>query len=264
MNISYYRSSMRTFWALVYRDLSIFRPFFLEKFVNALIWMGCTVVAFEYVFPQIGMPRMGSFMAVGGIVTWNFFSILHSITAFIGDLEGEKSISYYLTLPISQGLVIVRLAVSAAVQGMMLTALHLPIFKLILGDGLSLANISYIKFFFIYVSYNMMYGALALFFASLVKQLYTVITTWQRYMFPMWYLGCSQFAWFTLYKANPWCAYIDLLNPLVWAMEGTRAAVLGQGDFIDYWKCLGMVWIFTGLALWIGVRRLKKRLDCLI
>jgi hypothetical protein len=263
MNIKRYRQSWYTLAALIYRDISIFMPFVWEKFVNALVWIGSVTIAFEYIFPQLGMPRMGGFIAIGSVVAWNFFGMLGYINTFLADLEGDKSISYYLTLPISQGLVITRMAISIGIQGMLLSLLFLPVLKVLLGSGLSFAHCSWPKFFFIYCSYNLLYGALTLFFVSFVKQIYSVMTIWQRYMWTMWYFGCAQFSWATLYKVNPIIAYLNLLNPMTYAMEGTRTAVLGQEGSLNYWYCVCMIWVFTSLALWIGVTRLKKRLDCL-
>ena len=259
----YRRPTWYTFGALVYRDISIFMPFVWEKFVNALVWVGSVTIAFEYIFPHMGMPRMGGFIAVGSMVAWNFFGMLGYINTFLADLEGERSISYYLTLPISQGLVITRMAVSIGIQGMILSLFFLPVLKLLLGSGLSFEHASWLKFSIIYCSYNFLYGALTLVLVSMVRQMYGVLTIWQRYMWTMWYFGCAQFSWTTLYNINPILAYCNLLNPMTYAMEGTRAAVLGQENTLNYWYCLAMMWVFTSLALWIGVRRLKKRLDCL-
>lgn len=263
MQFSYYRNSMQTFGALVYRDITIYVPFVFEKTINALVWISSTALAFEYIFPQLGMPSMGGVVAVGGLAVWNFFSILHNITMFIADLEGERSISYYLTLPIKQEFVLLRIAVSVALQGMLLSSSFLAFFKVLLGKGLDLSHISYAKFLLIYCSYNFFYGALTLFFASFVKQLYTVLTVWQRYMWPLWYFGCAQFSWATLYKANYIAAYGDLLNPLTYIMEGTRAAVLGQEGNLNFWWCFLMIWMFTLVVLSVGIRRLKRRLDCI-
>lgn len=264
MNMQSYRQTLITFAALVYRDLSIFMPYLLGKYINALVWIGCITLAFEYIFPYMGMAKMGGFVAVGGMVAWNFFQILGHINTFLSDLEGEKSISYYLTLPISQGLVITRMALSIAIQGMLLSLFFLPTLKLLLGNGLLLAHMSYSKFIFIYCSYNFLYGTLTLLFVSFVKHSYNVMSIWQRVMWPMWYFGCAQFSWHTLYKVNPWIAYADLLNPVTYAMEGTRAALFGQEGSLNFWYCCAMIWLFTSLALVIGVKRLKRRLDCLM
>jgi hypothetical protein len=264
MSIKQYSQSWSTFRALIYRDISIFVPFMYEKFVNALVWIGSVTIAFEYIFPQMGMPHMGGFIAIGSMVAWNFFGMIQHVNTFLSDLEGEKSISYYLTLPISQGLVIVRMALSIGIQGMLLSLLFLPLLKLLLGNGLSLAHVSWFKFFLIYCTYNLMYGTLTLFFVSCVKHIYSVMTIWQRYMWTMWYFGCAQFSWATLYKVNPLLAYLNLLNPMTFAMEGTRAAVFGQEGSLNFWYCFVMLWVFISLTLWIGVKRLKKRLDCLV
>ena len=64
-----------------------------------------------------------------------------------------------------------------------------------------------------------------------------------------------------LQEVSPRIAYISLLNPMVYIMEGTRAAVLGQEGSLDFWVCVLMTLVFTILCTFDGIRRIKRRLD---
>ena len=85
---------------------------------------------------------------------------------------------------------------------------------------------------------------------------------WMRVMFPMWMLGCFQFTWQLLYSKSPVLAYILLLNPFVYTMEGMRASVMGQAGSLPLPVCFTATLGFTLLLGYIAVRRIMKRLDC--
>lgn len=55
--------------------------------------------------------------------------------------------------------------------------------------------------------------------------------------------------------------YITLLNPLTYIMEGNRSAALGPSEYIPFWISFAL-WLFILLCAGDGIRRLKKRLDC--
>jgi ABC-type polysaccharide/polyol phosphate export permease len=137
----------------------------------------------------------------------------------------------------------------------------LPAGKLILGDMFALSQVNIVKFLLIVLILSLFYGALATFVATRIYNMSKIGNVWQRFVFPMWFLGCYQFSWQSLYQAFAPLAYLNFLNPLTYAMEGTRAAVLGQNGFLNYWLCLGMLIFFWLLFVRLGIAALKKRLD---
>ena len=56
--------------------------------------------------------------------------------------------------------------------------------------------------------------------------------------------------------------YLHLVNPLLYVMEGMRAATLGQEGYLPFWFSLAGLTIFTVGFAWDAIRRLQKRLDC--
>lgn len=256
-------TQLRTFWALVQRDMAVFWPHWKGRFVNSLIWSGLMLLVFEYIMPQMGLEGAGPFMAASAIASLGFFEVAENATKFIADLEGNRSISYYLTLPVSQAMVFVRLAFSNALQAMSLSLFLLPIYKLILWNSFSFAQFSIIKFSLIFIVNNIFFGFFSLYLASVIESMEKVNNMWTRIIYPLWWLGCFQFSWATLDKAVPYISKLSLLNPMTYVMEGMRAAILGQSDYLNFWYCLPMMMIFTVIIGLVGIRKLKQRLDCL-
>ncbi len=257
-------STLQTFWALVQRDMAVFWPTWTDRFINAIIWSSLLLVVFEYVMPSMGLQGLGAFMACGAIATWGFFEVTENIAKFIADLEGPRSISYYLTLPIPQWMVFARLAVTNALQAMFISILFLPLFKLLLLRGaLPLNNFSFGKFIAIFIMIHLFYGFFSLYIAARMKSLNEIGNVWLRVVYPLWWMGCFQFSWKALQAVSPRMAQINLLNPIVYGMEGMRSAILGPEAYLNFWVCCGMLILFTAIAGFVGIKKLKARLDCL-
>ena len=82
-----------------------------------------------------------------------------------------------------------------------------------------------------------------------------------RFVYPLWFLGGFQYSWQVLYDFSPLFAYVSLLNPVLYVMEGTRAAILGQEGSLNFWLCILMLIFFTLLCGWHALKQLKRQLD---
>lgn len=255
--------TLQSFGALIQRDMVVFLPTWKDRFINGLIWGILSIVIFEYVVPRMGMGPMGTFMAAGVTASWGFFEVTENSTRFIADLEGERSISYYLTLPFAQWGVFARIGITNALQAMSISALFLPLSKIVLQDAFSFAHFSFFKFIVIFLLIHLFYGFFSLYLTAQIKSLSTINNVWMRIVFPLWWIGCYQFSWQALYSISPGLALMNLVNPLVYAMEGMRAAVMGQEGFLNFWWCVGALVVWTFIAGCIGTRKLRHRLDCL-
>ena len=84
---------------------------------------------------------------------------------------------------------------------------------------------------------------------------------WTRLIFPMWFLSGVEFPWNIVNKLSPKIAYALLANPMIYAMEGIRATVLGQANYLSFWICLPVLWLFAISFGFIAIFKLKKQLD---
>jgi len=255
-------SKIKLFLELLKTDLFIYKKIIFDSLINAAIWLVSTVIIFAYIFPHIGMPKaFGTFIAVGCIANSIFWDVWTTSTSFIADIEGEKKINYFLTLPIPNTLIFVKQIISYAIKAGIPALFLLPLMKLLLWNRMSLANFSLTKFSIIFVLISIFVGAFSLFITSLIKSIDHVGNIANRFLFPLWLFSGTNYPWKLLYSISPILAYLTFLNPLLYAMEGSRAAILGQDGYLPFWACAIMLVIFTFLFGWLGIRKLKKRLD---
>ena len=252
------------FLQLIKIDLIIFKKNYWNKIISTIIWVTCVLLVTNYVFPRMGMTGgYGAFVAITTISSSSFWNVWSKNADFAADLEGNKTIFYYLTLPFPSWLFFIKEAVSFAIQSMAISILILPLSKLILWNSLDLSNFSIIRFIAILILINLFYGFFAIFTSSFAKNIKNIDTIWTRILFPLWFFGGTQFSWYTMYKFFPKFAIFTLLNPLIYNNEGLHAATLNPKDYISIWYCLLMLTIFSIIFGYMGIKRTKKRLNCI-
>jgi ABC-type multidrug transport system permease subunit len=212
--------------------------------------------------PYFGLnPEYGSFIWVGTIVTMAFFESIYGASDLVNDFENDKVIEYSLVLPISAPLVFIKTALSISLDAAVLSIFLVPLGKILLMDRLALHNFSIIKFIIIFMSMNLFFGFFALWIASWAKNGKNFSYVYRRVVNPIWIFGGYQFTWLVLYKAFPQWGLLLLCNPLTYAFEGLRSAILGPVGYINFWACVGALWLFTIIFAYWSLRWMKQRLD---
>ena len=246
---------------LMQRDLFVFRSMFVRRLINSMIWTAVLVYMYEYIgFGSYA--QAGVFIACGECAQWGSMGIFGNLVRFLSDMKGPKKIFYHLTLPIPQWTVLVTFCLSTSVQLMAIGASILPVSYLIMKDRFPLASISFFKVFCIFFCAYLFYGVMTLLYISLIDSLDELHHIRVRIGDMLFWTGAYFFTWQRLYEANHVAAYLDLLNPLVYAAEGMRAAVIGQQGSLPFWWCCAALLVFTAIIGTIAVRRMLKKLDC--
>jgi ABC-2 type transport system permease protein len=252
----------KLFFLLLKTDLIIFNKRFKEGIINTIIWVSIILVIFAYIFPAMGMTNLfGPLYVTGAVVSSCIFEIWSSSITFVSDLEANKTISYPLTLPIPSWLYFIQLAIGYAIKSMTIALVIIPLGKLIIWDKFSLAHISLTKTLIMFIIVNIFAGLLSLFMSSITTSIFNFRNIWTRFLFPLWFLGGAEFYWQVAYTLSKPLAYIMLLNPITYAMEGMRASILGEKLFISFWICSFMLFIFSILCGYVAFKKLKNRLD---
>lgn len=253
-----------TAWQLLKSYMAGFSKTFIQKMIDATINLASTVLVFAYFMPQqTETPGgFGQFILVGMLINLGFFEIVGKLSDLSNDLEGPKTISYRLLLPMPSWLAFSSLAIEWTCMGAIIVLFSIPLGFLLMSSQLTLANISIFKTIIMFIVSHCFFGFFALWLASMLKGV-DFGMLWTRILGPLFSFGGFWFSWYTLYRVTPTFGYLNLLNPLIYVMDGTRAAVLGQTGYLPFWLCVGMLILFTVFCGWHAVYRLKKRLDCL-
>jgi ABC-2 type transport system permease protein len=80
----------------------------------------------------------------------------------------------------------------------------------------------------------------------------------QVVMTPMIFFGCAYYPWTTL-RVVPWFQKFVLINPLVYASEGFRAALTAQLPHMPLALIFGGLVTFCVLFTFLGLRQFTRR-----
>jgi hypothetical protein len=247
---------------LVMTDLVVFKKTIPDKIVDMAIWVTLSLFVTGYIMPYFGLSKDFGPVQFGGIVaSLGLFEVYSSIFELMADLEGDQVISYGLTLPIPSWMAIMSKAIYYAITYFVLSVIMLPVGKLCLWDQLAMNAIVYHQLLFILLLQSIFYACFALWTTTFVRNLSGMGSIWARFIFPMWFMGGFQFSWLALHHVLPIIAYVDLLNPVTYITEGTRAALLGQSGYLNFWLCCGALALFSIACTVHALYRMKKRLD---
>jgi ABC-type polysaccharide/polyol phosphate export permease len=261
MNVSIFRHS-DILWKLTKTHFYIAHKQLFDKTINLYIWAFCTLIVMGYVMQQFGLTQSyGCFQLATVIGTVGLFEIYGNSFRYMIDLEGDRHISYLLTLPLSPAIVLWSFICSYTLIGIILTILMIPFGKLLLWNSFSLTSISWVKFGIIVVISNIFYGIFTMAVTALVGQMSKMENVWTRFIFPLWFMGGFQFSWMSIYNISQPLAYLFLINPVLFVMEGTRAALLGQEGCLPWELCCVVLCGFIVVGWVYGKSKMKRLLD---
>jgi len=252
-----------TFKQLLQRDLYIFHQSFLHKLKIALCWILLSVFVTKLFLPSMGLQNFAPFIFISSVISYGFFIAMHNAIALVEDITTDQAILYELTLPIPQWIIFFKFALTTMIQSCIISVALIPFGLLVLMDIHAFPHFSYGKFITIFVCSSIFYGSFSLIFTTVLKNMHQIDNVWLRLIFPMWYLGCWQFQWKTLYNISPILAYLDFINPMTFIMEASRSATIDPVGSLPFTFCCIMILIYASINCYIGIYWMKKRLDCL-
>jgi ABC-2 type transport system permease protein len=257
-------NNFSVFFQLLRRDLTIFGREFCVKFIDTFCLFFTNVMAFGYFLQQEGMHTgYAAFFVVGAIASFGFVEIVGKVGIFLADMGGDRTIFHTLVMPIRSNMVFLYMGVGWAVTSMMLSAPLFPIGKLLVFNEWDLSRLSYFRVILMFITANLFFGFFALWLSSVIKDMTSLNSLWLRYIAPMWMFGGYVYSWESAYNLNYIVGYISLINPMIYVMEGMRAAALGQDGYLPFWFSFGMLWLFIIACGMHAMRRLRRKLDCI-
>lgn len=233
-----------------------------EKIINIYIWAGCTLFVTGYLMQSFGLAQgFGLFQFAGILAAVGLFECYDNTATLVADFEGDRTIAYYLTLPSSVATVLLGYICSYVMMSMSMSLALLPLGKLILWNQFNLASVSWGKLLVFMIVINFAYAIITFVLAAHFPAVDKLGIVWCRVIFPLWFLGGFQFSWAATNATAPLVSYVMLFNPVTYATEGIRAALLGQGGYLPFWLCFFVMIVLCFATSWWAFKALKKRLD---
>lgn len=255
----------KAFLAILQRDIVITGREFIVFLVQVLLQPLFFLFIFGKVLPSIGFARPG-FAAVllPGIVALTVVTTaLQGVTLpLVLDLGFAREIDDRLLAPLPVSMVAVEKVIFAAMRGLVAGAIIFPLAYWILGNDFSVRTDAIGTIIGIMILTAFAGASLGLTIGTLVKPeqiglMFSLIFT------PLIFTGCTYYPWGTL-DSIKWFQIVTLFNPLTYAAEGLRSAMVPsiQGHTIP---TLAMIWVILGLSatfvvfLFIGIRTFRRR-----
>lgn len=243
-------------------DFEQARGTFLAKLVDRFIWMMSLILVAAYLLPTMGMSsEFGKLLLAGLLASLGIIESYSAIAVIVADLEGDRVLSYYLTLPVSPVLIFLRILVYNALFFAAACFVLFPVCNALLPEPIVYGSIHWPKFIVMILLTNFFHGAVILWGATFVQDMRMLGKVWSRVLHPLWFFGGFQFTWATVAKKSPLLGYLVLLNPLMHATDGVRSALLNGGEYLPFWVMSTFLFVATVLTAGHAIVRFKRRLD---
>jgi ABC-2 type transport system permease protein len=167
-----------------------------------------------------------------------------------------KEVEDRLLAPIDTGLVAVEKVLFATLRALVATALMIPIGILVLGS-IPWRWSALPLFLAVLVLASVLGACLGLVLGTAAKPA-SINIVFSLVFTPLLFTGCSQYPWPSLSRLR-WFQVVTAANPMTYASEGLRAALVPGVPHIAVWICLTVLPVTIAALLAIGVRGFYRR-----
>jgi ABC-2 type transport system permease protein len=259
------RAALTAFVAIVSRDLLVTRREALSFLLQTLVQPLFFLFVFGKVLATTGAATSGfSLLLLPGIVAFTLF-----LTALQGtsidlsrDLGFTREIEDRLLAPLPIALVAVEKVVLASLRGLLAGAIVFPLAYWILGSAYQVRTDLPGVLIGLMVLIALTGAALGL-LLSVITPIQQLPLIFALVLTPLTFTGCTFYPWATL-NAIRWFQIVTLFNPLTYAAEGMRYAMVPplHGQALST-LAPGIVLLVLGasfiLCLWSGIRLFQRR-----
>lgn len=243
--------ALNAFWAILQRDVTVtcreFIPFLLQALMQPLFFL----FIFGKVLPGIGLAA-GNFAALmlpGIVALTGMISAMQGVTLpLVLDLGFAREIDDRLLSPLPVWWVALEKVIFGALRGVIASSVIFPLGWLILGSGFAVRVDRIPVLIGMVILTGCVGSTIGLLMGTVIKPdqislMFTLIFT------PLLFTGCTYYPWGALQNIH-WFQILTLLNPLTYASEGLRYAMVPPVNGHNF-PTLGLGW--TLLLLGISV-----------
>ena len=253
-------STLRVFGALMRRDLHVTKrelPYFL---VRTTLQPLLFIVVFGYLLPRMGFVGHGYGAALlPGIiaVSLTLSSVQSVALPMVQDFGFTREIEDRLLAPVPTRVIALEKIVMGVLQGLIAAAVVLPMSRLIMGPVDALGGAHIVPVLLITVLGAAAFSNLGLLMGTGINPqqiglMFSVVVA------PMIFFGCAYYPWQGL-QAVPVMKYAVLVNPLVYASEGLRGALVPSAPHIDTIIVIAVLAVTDFALLFLGLKKFNGK-----
>ena len=250
----------KAFGAMLARDAHVARrnavQIMFQTFLQPLLFVfifGRVMVGSGY------MPERYKSLLLPGIIAISmvFTGIWAVCMPLIAEFQWTREIEDRLLAPISIAWIAIEKVVAGMIQAIVAGLVVLPLGWLVLGRGVDISIHAPLKFIAMIVLVSLFSAAGGLTLGCSMNQQHVGLM-FSMILTPMIFFGCTYYPWSALanFHILKWAV---LVNPLVYASEGLRAALVPQSSHLSTIAILIALFFFDILLLVIGLRQFEKK-----
>lgn len=253
---------LRTFWALMYRDIRFIIASLPGRLVDGCIIVMMQTLVIGSFLPLLGMPQELIGPLFIGMITQIVFSSAYGI-AFrqANDLKKSKFINYQLALPLNKIWLFAQIIISFMIEVAFISLPLICLGSIFLSSYFTIQSSSLLATTIMYLCALLLYSTIFIYLVYQCEYTWFLDNVWARRLTPLFFFGCGYYTWKKLYAFNAGLGTLFLLNPITYIHEGLRNVLLGGDQFIPLWICLSMTIIFCAVLMFGLKLAVKKRLD---
>ncbi len=257
------------FFAILRRDVVVTGREFIAFLLQVLIQPLFFLFIFGKVLPSIGLAAtgFGALLLPGIVALTSFLAAMQGVTLpLVLDLGFAREIDDRLLAPLPAYLVAVEKVLFAALRGIVAGAIIFPLAYWILGSEYNVRSDRILTLIGILILCSFAGACVGLTIGTAIKPeqiglMFSLILT------PLLFTGCTYYPWSALSSIR-WFQIVTLFNPLTYAAEGMRYAMVPAvviHSHIVTLDTLDMHWVLLALAVTIvtffilGTRTFHRR-----
>jgi len=249
----------RTFFSILGRDLFVTGrelPTFLAQVILQPLFM---VFVFGKVLTELGFARPGfAELLLPGIIalTVAVTGLQGTALPLVIDFSFTKEIEDRLLAPLPVSFVALEKILFGTLRALIAGAIMFPIGRLVLGSLPFQADRVWLLIVFLLLG-AVMGSGLGMTLGTLVQPSQISIV-FALVLTPLLFTGCTQYPWPSLASLR-WFQVLTLVNPLTYASEGVRAAMVPQVPHMRAWIAMIVLTFATGALIVTGVMGFMRR-----
>jgi ABC-2 type transport system permease protein len=252
--------NFKTFFAMLARDAHVARRNFMPLLAQTLLQPMMFVFIFGRVMTTSGYmpPEYKSLLLPGIIALSMVISGAWAVAMpLISEFQFTKEIEDRLLAPMEMEWLAVEKIVAGMLQALMAGLVVIPIAWLVMGSGVELSGDHVILFTTLAILVSLLASAIGLTLGCSVGPQHIGLM-FSLALAPMIFFGCTYYPWQALQKF-PLLKRIVLINPLVYASEGFRSALVPQFPHLPTDWLLVALAVFNVIFLGLGLRQFRRK-----
>lgn len=251
--------NLKTFLAMLARDAHVARRNALQLALQVLLQPMMFVFVFGRVMTTSGLmaPQYKALLLPGIIALSMIMTGTWAVAMpLLSELQFTKEIEDRLLAPMDLEWLAAEKVVAGMIQALVSGLVVIPCGWLVMG-GVTLNGMRVWLFLAIALLVSVTSAALGLVLGCAIGQQH-VGMMFSLVLGPMIFFGCTYYPWAAL-ASFPILKYVVLINPLVYASEGFRSALVPNSPHLPHVVILAALVAFDAALLWIGLRQFQRR-----